>query len=285
MKQFIKKFRTGGIVLADQAVVSGSNFLLGVLLTRELGLAGFGTYSLLWMGVLFALSLNHAFISQAMLSLGPKQKLEDYLPVVLSLQTGFSILAATITVIVLFCANSLNFLPAIGSYLVLFPPLIACYLFYDYCRKYFFLIRQPEWAFAIDTFYALVLFGLLFWKAWTGNLSIYWTINSLLIAQGAAICLSLWKLPKPVSNWEKIKEVLEQHYQFSKMADRNRIVAMVFRKLFPLGCGCFIRPRCIRSLANGTKYCRSFACLVFGNGKYDSNSGGYHLSQKRYAGT
>lgn len=214
--QLLLKFRAGGLVLADQALVSGSNFLLGILLTRELGLEGFGTYSLLWMGVLFALSFNHAYISQAMLSLGPKQDMKKYLPTVLTLQLGFSLMAGILAGVTLVFGEYFNFIPPSGNYLWLFPPLIACHLLYDYCRKYFFLTQQTAWAFAIDSLYVFLLFGLLLWKSWTGQLSIGATIGSLLIAQTAAICLAILKLPAPTSSWKSIKKVGLQHYEFSK---------------------------------------------------------------------
>ncbi len=214
--QLVLKFRTGGIVLSDQAVVSGSNFLLGVLLTRELGLEGFGTYSLLWMGVLFALSFSQAFIVQPMLSLGPKQDLDEYLPRVLSIQLAFSLMAGILAVITLNLANWFNLLPEVGAYLFWFPVLIACYLFYDFCRKYFFLTRQAEWALIIDSFYVLLLFGLLIWKVWTAELTIAWTINALVIAQTGAIALAIWKLPRPAIKWTGLRIVSIQHYHFSK---------------------------------------------------------------------
>ncbi len=216
LTQLVLKFRTGGIVLSDQAVVSGSNFLLGVLLTRELGLEGFGTYSLLWMGVLFALSFSQAFIVQPMLSLGPKQDLNEYLPRVLSMQLLVSLMAGILAVITLNVANWFNLLPEVGAYLFWFPVLIACYLFYDFCRKYFFLTRQAEWALIIDSFYVLLLFALLIWKIWTAELTIAWTINALVIAQTGAIALAIWKLPRPSLKWKGFRLVSIQHYHFSK---------------------------------------------------------------------
>ncbi len=216
LTQLVLKFRTGGIVLADQALVSGSNFLLGVLLTRELGLDGFGTYSLLWMGVLFALSFSQAFIVQPMLSLGPKQNMDEYLPSVFTIQLLISFLAGVLAVLTLSLSSYFNLLPETGAYLLWFPVLIACYLFYDFCRKYFFLTQKSEWALFIDGLYVLVLFALLLWKAWTAELTIAWTVNALIIAQTAAIALAIWKLPRPTRNRARLLKVSLQHYHFSK---------------------------------------------------------------------
>ena len=43
------------MVLFDQALVSGGNFLLGTFLARQLGVETYGTFALLWMAVLLLL--------------------------------------------------------------------------------------------------------------------------------------------------------------------------------------------------------------------------------------
>ena len=59
--------------LADQAMVSGVNFLTAILLARYLGIEEFGRFTLAWMVVLFAASIQHAAINSPMMSTGPKQ--------------------------------------------------------------------------------------------------------------------------------------------------------------------------------------------------------------------
>jgi O-antigen/teichoic acid export membrane protein len=61
-------------VLADQALVSGVNFLTGVLLARDLGIHGFGTFTLAWMAVVVANNFQMALIVSPMMSIGPKQE-------------------------------------------------------------------------------------------------------------------------------------------------------------------------------------------------------------------
>ncbi|MEL6926614.1 MAG: hypothetical protein AAFO94_21420, partial [Bacteroidota bacterium] len=90
-----RKLRSNGVVLVDQAIVSGGNFVLGILLTRFLGLDHYGVYTLLWMVLLVALSLNHAFISQPLLSLGPQEEDQrSYLHHLQWIQWGVALLAA-----------------------------------------------------------------------------------------------------------------------------------------------------------------------------------------------
>jgi O-antigen/teichoic acid export membrane protein len=58
--------------LADQAMVSGVNFLTGILLARYLGVEEYGRFTLAWMSVLLANSIQHAMINSPMMSIGPK---------------------------------------------------------------------------------------------------------------------------------------------------------------------------------------------------------------------
>ncbi len=60
-------------VMADQALVSGSNFLIGVVVARALGIEAFGVFSIAWTLVLFFYSLQTAMVLSPMTSVGPKQ--------------------------------------------------------------------------------------------------------------------------------------------------------------------------------------------------------------------
>src|ERR1700677_2281945 len=63
--------------LADQVIVSGSNFLSNILLARILGIEEFGRYVLAWTIVLFVQGLQCSTVSSAMLSIGPKLDAEE----------------------------------------------------------------------------------------------------------------------------------------------------------------------------------------------------------------
>lgn len=60
------------VVLSDQALVSGVNFLVTLLLARFLGLADFGLFAFGWMVVLFFSSVQLAFIISPLFTLFPK---------------------------------------------------------------------------------------------------------------------------------------------------------------------------------------------------------------------
>lgn len=91
---FLKtRIKSSGGYFFDQAMVSGGNFILTVLLGRSLGPEGFGWYSLGWMVVLGISSLQQAFILTPLLSLFGREKRvtrENYLGALATLQLIFS---------------------------------------------------------------------------------------------------------------------------------------------------------------------------------------------------
>ena len=70
---FLRRHSHTNWALADQSVVSGANFLTGIILARGLGVAEFGRFSLLWLVVLFVQGIQYNGIVVAMMSIGPKQ--------------------------------------------------------------------------------------------------------------------------------------------------------------------------------------------------------------------
>lgn len=62
------------IILINQIIVSGSNFLTSILILRFLGIENFGVYSFLWLFLLFFNSIQLAYIISPLLTNAPKQK-------------------------------------------------------------------------------------------------------------------------------------------------------------------------------------------------------------------
>ena len=59
------------LAVADQILISGSNFLTSIVLVRGLGLTEFGKYSAAYIFLLYANALQMSFIAFPMLSLAP----------------------------------------------------------------------------------------------------------------------------------------------------------------------------------------------------------------------
>ncbi|MBI5433360.1 MAG: hypothetical protein HZA52_11080 [Planctomycetes bacterium] len=142
------------LVTVDQALVSGSNLLVTVLLVRTLGLAEFGRFSLWWMAVVFAQSLQQACIGTPMLTIGPKEERRDgaeYYAAVARLEVAFLALVA-----VLGGALALPLASATGLHLEGWGELAALLAVavarnaHDFLRQSGFARGRKAWVLALD---------------------------------------------------------------------------------------------------------------------------------------
>ena len=65
------------ITLFDQIIVSGSNFLISILILRYLGIEEFGIFSFFWLIILFIGSIQQSLIISPLFSNAPKYKLSN----------------------------------------------------------------------------------------------------------------------------------------------------------------------------------------------------------------
>jgi O-antigen/teichoic acid export membrane protein len=131
----------------DQAVVSGGNFVTGVLLARALGLEAFGQFTLLWMVVLFVQSIQHAGIIAPMMTLAHSEKQADrpaYYGAVFTHQLIYSATTGLLVVPALTLAAMLFGLqpPALEIQLALIAALTASQV-QDFLRRYHFTRDAP----------------------------------------------------------------------------------------------------------------------------------------------
>ena len=67
------KFSSKYFIILNQSIVSLGNFLLSVVLIKFLGLKFFGTFSLIWISILFINSLQLSLIISPLMTNLPKQ--------------------------------------------------------------------------------------------------------------------------------------------------------------------------------------------------------------------
>ncbi|MGD8663730.1 MAG: hypothetical protein PVH37_27635, partial [Desulfobacterales bacterium] len=73
IRNFLGRYSQINWALLDQAMVSGVNFLTGIILVRFLGLEEFGRFTLTWLIILFFNSIQFSAVISPMMSIGPKQ--------------------------------------------------------------------------------------------------------------------------------------------------------------------------------------------------------------------
>jgi O-antigen/teichoic acid export membrane protein len=148
---FPSRIRASVVTLADQVLVSGCNFVGTALIARGLGVETFGWYTLIWIAVLFAGSLQLGMIVSPMMSIGAKQhdqNADRYFGVLVVHEIIFCALSAiAISVVVLWLA-----LPSATPAMV---PLAAgtaggTYLAQDFTRRLLFARLHAHAVFVMD---------------------------------------------------------------------------------------------------------------------------------------
>ncbi|NNC95629.1 MAG: hypothetical protein HKN92_08710 [Chitinophagales bacterium] len=126
----------------DQAVVSGGNFFVCILLARSLGLEIFGEFTLAWLVVLFASSIHQAWLITPMYTFAPQKTGDErskYLDSLLVHQIVFSTAAALLSFC--FVGSAAFFYPEwdLNGVKVWLPITVFAYLMYDFSRKLFYV--------------------------------------------------------------------------------------------------------------------------------------------------
>lgn len=198
----------------DQAIVSGSNFLLGLLLVRFLGLETYGTFMVGWLAVLFLLSLHQSFFTKPMLTFSAEaaeEELKTYLSNLWIIQwmMGWGVLAPI--------ALLVSFFNPFEVSLEVFPMFVLSffYMLQDFGRKQFFVEKNYLGAVWSDvkvygfTFSNLLIFNYLEWL----NLETLISIMTLGYILGLT-SKHFWNLSFNFKTNEIIPTI-KRHYHFS----------------------------------------------------------------------
>lgn len=211
------------LALIDQAVVSGANFVTGLLLARALGPAGYGQYTLLFNVILLVLGFQTALIDSPLLVLGgavEKTRAEQYFR-----STVLGQALWTLGVVVLVGLGGLLLLPVLpqihihGMLGALAFGLIG-YLVHDFTRRYLFVRERAGLALRADVIaqgsrVALLAGCALWWQV--GAAGALWIIGGSALAGVlsvvSAVPLSLRALA-PAG--QALREAARAHWDFGK---------------------------------------------------------------------
>jgi O-antigen/teichoic acid export membrane protein len=185
---------------SDQAFCSACNFLATVLLARALGLEGFGLYTMVWLPLYLAMSLQLGLIVSPMMSIGSKEdgtQADGYYSVVFVHESIYVAAAAAVIFAILTISSTATALDGValpGSVTA------AAYLTQDFLRRYFFARRRPAAALAIDILNQALKLGALAALWHIGSVGIapaLWAVAAATAASaGCGLCMSgpfLWK--------------------------------------------------------------------------------------------
>lgn len=185
------------LVLMDQVIFSGTNFLLTLFLAKQLDIKNFGLFSTVVLICYLAMSITNALIIQPFQVSYVKisNRKEYFVSLLLGLLILLSILIFLIKLVVLFFPDN-NAFKLYSNSLLCF---IFGYLFQDFYRKLFLGIDKVVTALVIDvTFLILIMLGFIYFKD-NLNLSIsLWILglgNVISSVPGIYFILKIYKNP------------------------------------------------------------------------------------------
>ncbi|MGC2210406.1 MAG: hypothetical protein WA532_09885 [Candidatus Korobacteraceae bacterium] len=181
----------GAIALADQIMVSGSNFVAGIILVRGLGLVEFGKYSVAYLLLLYANSLQMSFITSPMLSLAPLMPVRERRQFVNGMLT-LQLLASLLLFVTFALAGTAScFFTTFYSLpcVLVFALCVGSFQLQDWVRRYYFLCNKKRLAIASDFISYGVQLALLLalWRA--GGLTLVRTFMVMAVTSLAGFAL------------------------------------------------------------------------------------------------
>jgi O-antigen/teichoic acid export membrane protein len=229
--------------LSDQALVSGANFVTGILIARFLGIEEFGHFTLAWLVLEFALNIHGAMIITPMQSISAKYSGENSQRYFGSLITSQITLGVTCGILLYFSVLAFDHLFLENKYSNLALPMAVALLALGvqyFMRRYAFTRDAPLAAFASDFLrYALQLGGLL-WMFKSNDLD---PGHALLVISLAALISLLpgMGLFWPVKlNREVLTQMLRRHWDFSKWLIPSIMLTWTLYNLFMAAAGAML---------------------------------------------
>lgn len=179
-----------GLGIADQGVMSGANFLLGVLLARWLSPTQYGQFAVAFATFLFVSGFHNALVIEPMSVLGPSRN-RDSLPAYRSSLVWFH--AGVTSALSLIICGAAVLVPDADMRACLWAmaAAIPLTLLYWLFRRGYYLETRPGWAFATSLVYAATLLGLVLLLREMGWLSASFGVLAI-GAAGAIASLPGW---------------------------------------------------------------------------------------------
>ena len=243
IRELLNRYSHINWALADQAMVSGVNFLTGLLLARFLGISEFGVFTLLWMAVLFVNSIQLALIVSPMMSIGPKQPEREkgtYYSALVIQQAVF----AVVTFFTLYLGAHLAgiFNPQWSVSHLALPLAFAGTSFQcqDFIRRYFFCHNNPVAAFWNDAISYLGQIAILMTLFFTSGLDVNLVLWVIAITSMLAIMIGMFKVAVYKVSLGDVILAMKRNWVISKWLTGSAILQWTSGNLFVLAAGALL---------------------------------------------
>jgi O-antigen/teichoic acid export membrane protein len=190
------------LVLIDQAIFSGSNFVTTLLLARILSPADFGMYALLWLYVYALMNITNALMMQPLQVILPTKNKE---------YVHFSFFVYIILVGLLVGISS--FFVAKNVFWV--SILVAGFLWQDYFRKLFLAQNKVSEVIVLDAIQAILQVGALGCCYVGKGASSATVIQIIALSYLPVFVIGTWLLKPSLEHWKEWQTYLPVHFQQS----------------------------------------------------------------------
>jgi len=238
--KYFKKNNQINLTLLDQAMVSGTNFLTGILFARFLGVEEFGRFTLTWMAVLFISSIQMAMITVPMMSIGPKQTKDSklyYYGAVMIQQACF----ATLSFITIYIGVKISklFYPEWNIDHLALPLATVCFFFQnqDFLRRFFFTTNRHGMAFINDSISYLGQLVLLICLFFTTTMNTTYVLLTIAGTSAIAVLFGIFSLKDLCCNYINFLQVFKQNWKFSKWMTASAVLQWTSGNLFIVAAG------------------------------------------------
>jgi len=233
------------VLLADQAIVSGSSFVLNIVLVWLLGLENYGVFAVLWMLLMGILAMQQALFTLPMLSFAPKMDVGEqrlYMWQLMLLQQLILLVTISVAAVVVWLVKSQLGIAVLNIELLLvWAVWVFLYCSFDFIRKCNFLNGAVSKNLIIDAcVFVIQLIGLgVFYLFVPTNL--FGVIGLLALSY---LVVSLIPLLKSVLYIKSISvfSIFKLHYNFSKWLVGKNVLQWFTANYFVLFAGAILGP-------------------------------------------
>ncbi len=229
----------------EQGVVSGGNFLVGILMARKMGMENYGTFMILWMLLQYFVNLHQAFIVSPLQTFFGKYEegsgRNEYLRKVAILHIMSMFLCGGLLFILSIGLKDIFGLPTLGTSLYFGLSLLTMvYLSYDFLRKLSYITGDLNRISFISTLVYVLQIAVLFFGT-DGSVSlwdmVYLAVGAFSIGSIGMLFLvsrgSFWKKNDVNGLWEEAM----RHFVFARWLMATSVVQWMTGNVFFLASG------------------------------------------------
>lgn len=211
----------GSLAVLDQGVMTGSNFVVGILLARWLVPAQYGAYAIAYAFFLLLSLIFQALLLEPMSVFGPsthREQLREYFGILLRVYLGLSVLLLIVLGVSSWVESAIWHAPALSSALAGIAVATPCILLLWLTRNAFYVKLSPKGSVVGGFLYStLLLVGVVVLKlrGQISPLSVFLLMAATGLATAVVQCIRL----KPIYSSTagiKLRSVCQEHWRYGR---------------------------------------------------------------------